>query len=113
MTLLIFACTQAVSWKCGLLNNESVLRLRKAQERVVARMKEGWELGWSSTMDGRVWLQKNGLGRGGETEGVSVATAFALAKAGVIVCDKREFPTSKYRLAENAKSHEERALQEP
>lgn len=75
------------------------MKLTKAQDRVVSLMKEGWELGWSNTMDGRVWLQKGGVGRGGQTERVLVATASALCKAGVIVCDKREFPTSKYRLA--------------
>lgn len=78
------------------------MKLTKAQERVVARMKEGWELGISLTMDGRVWLQKNGVGRGGETEMVHAATASALVKAGVIVCEKREFPTSKYHLARPA-----------
>lgn len=75
------------------------MKLTKAQERVVSRMKDGWELGWSSTMEGRVWLQKGGVGRGGESEKVSTATAHALLKAGVIVCDKRGFPTSKYRLS--------------
>lgn len=78
------------------------MKLTKAQGRVVARMKEGWELGWSNTMDGRVWLQKDGVGRGGETERVLSATAHALVKAGIIVCDKREFPTSKYRLSNPA-----------
>ena len=76
------------------------MKLSKAQERVVSRLKEGWELGWSQTMSKRVWLQKDGVGRGGETEGVASVTANSLLKAGIIVCDKREFPTSRYRLAD-------------
>lgn len=78
------------------------MKLTEAQEHVVTRLKEGWELGWSLTMDGRVWLQKDGVGRGGITEKVSTATAKALRDAGVIVCDKREFPSSRYRLAPGA-----------
>lgn len=80
------------------------MKISKAQQRVVTLMEEGWELGWSSSIGGRIWLQKNGVGRGGETERVLPATAMALIKAGIIVCDKPSFPTSKYRLTNTSKS---------
>lgn len=76
-------------------------KLTQAQEKVISRLNDGWELGWSQTMASRraVWLQKGGVGRGGESETVSVATATILLREGVIECERREFPVTKYRLA--------------
>lgn len=76
----------------------------KAQRQVIDLLEAGWELGWSLTMGGRVWLQKGGVGCGGETLTVRASTANALLKEGILVCEKRDFPTSKYRLARDFES---------
>ncbi len=74
------------------------MALSKSQQLVIDKMKEGWELG-SSTM-GRAWLQKNGLGRGGETMGVHRNTLHSLYKMGLIK-HIYGFPTSHHTLVEN------------
>lgn len=60
------------------------MKLTKAQQKVVDAMREGWELGTSDGPDGRAWLQKGGLGRGGDTMPVQWGTLRALRNAGVV-----------------------------
>lgn len=80
------------------------MKLSKAQAEVVAKMEAGWELGWSSSMDGRVWLQEGGVGKGGQSLNIRTSTATALKKAGVITVTRHEYPTMKYRLAADYKA---------
>lgn len=77
------------------------MKLSKTQQEVVALMREGWELGRSTTMGGRTWLQNGGIGRGGEVKRVSAATATALSRAGVIVSNGYNFPVETFRLKES------------
>ena len=77
-------------------------KLSKAQQEVVAMMENGWELGVSTSFDGRSWLQKGGCGKGGETKTVSIRTFSALRDAGLIESSGRSFPTEKYRLRSNS-----------
>ncbi len=73
------------------------MKLSKTQQEVIDLMKSGWELGQSMAIHSRTWLQKNGLGRGGETKNVSGATVHALYRKGLID-SKDNFPTRKYYL---------------
>jgi hypothetical protein len=67
-----------------------MMQLSKAQSRVLQLLQEGWELGVSSGIVGNAWLQKNGLGRGGETEFVNYNTFHSLYKRGLIKVEKRK-----------------------
>lgn len=72
--------------------------LTERQQRVIDLMKEGWELGISRTYGVRAWLQKDGIGRGGESEDVYLSTFYSLSKKGYIILKKEGFPTSTYKL---------------
>lgn len=80
------------------------MKLSKAQTQVVAKMKEGWQLGRDNTATGGWWLQKDGLGRGGDTITVNGNSAHALFKSGVIQEKKWGFPTSLWELTKYGKS---------
>ncbi len=62
-------------------------------------MQSGWELGTTTRYANgtRAWLQKGGIGKGGESRNISSATVHALSKKGLI---KSEYsvPTKKWRL---------------
>lgn len=81
-------------------------KLSKAQQGVLAMMADGWELGSSSTFTGGSWLQKGGLGRGGESRVVSSATVTALVRAGAIK-QHYGFPTSRYTITPKDPRHED------
>lgn len=76
-------------------------KMTKVQQEVVAMMRDGWELGVLTVLDGRCWLQKGGCGKGGETKSVNNKTVAALRESGVIEIAERSFPTDKYRLRPN------------
>ena len=53
---------------------------------ILERMRNGWELGLSSCgMHSRAWIQKGGLGRGGESATVSRYALRRLRQKGLIV----------------------------
>jgi hypothetical protein len=79
------------------------VKLTKAQQEVIDLMRQGWELGVSTTADGRWWLQKGGLGRGGETNNVNANTAHALLRAGLIRSAGYSFPTQHYLLTDKGR----------
>lgn len=79
--------------------------LSKVQAEVLALLQSGeWELGESvARLSGsRYWLQKGGVGRGGESREVRWSTAKALIDAGLIEAPYA-FPTLKYRLTEKGR----------
>lgn len=60
-------------------------KLTERQLHVVRRMCEGWELGLEQGYRGSFWwLQKNGLGKGGDCENVHASTAESLLKLGLV-----------------------------
>ena len=59
---------------------------------------EGGELGKSMDFEGRAWLQKDGLGKGGATREVRANTFAALYRAGLIELQSNQFPTAIYCL---------------
>lgn len=75
--------------------------ISKAQGRVLERMRNGWQLGLSTALHSRWWLQKGGCGRGGESENVNAGTALALLRRELIQVDKQGFPLTTYRLSDD------------
>ena len=81
------------------------LKLSFVEIKVLTLMREGWELGKvvSCSMGRRIWwLQKNGLGKGGDVFDVrDIRTCYNLYRKGLI---KRvnpgitEFPSEEWRL---------------
>lgn len=86
------------------------MKLSKTQLEVLRLMASGeWELGFTSGFgDAHYWMQKGGLGRGGETKKINVKTGHALYRKGFTELSKLGFPTSHYRLTEKG----QKALEE-
>lgn len=79
--------------------SKSSTSLTPKQREVVDRLREGWELGVSKSLDRqRVWIQKNGVGRGGESVDLRPRTFEALKSAGLLVPSKSKYPTYAYVL---------------
>lgn len=76
----------------------SKTKLSPRQQRVIDLMTEGWELGKPVTFNGRTWLQRDGVGRGGQTEDVHKATFINLYRRGLIKLAKNGFPTQRWKL---------------
>lgn len=75
------------------------MKLSQRQQEVIDLMKAGWELGRSiGGLTNRSWMQKDGLGRGGETKDVHSNTFFALEDKGLIEVEYEKYPRAKYRL---------------
>lgn len=79
-------------------------KLTETQIEVIKLMRKGWQLGCSLTMDSRTWIQKDGVGRGGETKKVSKSVFHGLKDRGVLECVDNDFPTAKYNLNELGKT---------
>ena len=76
------------------------MKLSVLQQKVIDLMNEGWELGLTQGFCPRAWLQKNGLGKGGETLNISVATLYSLERNKLIVSQGYSYPTRTYKLKE-------------
>ena len=77
------------------------MKLPEKQMEVLSLMNQGWELGQS--FDGRAWLQRDGLGRGGDTKDVHGNTFSSLYNKELVKIEKQGFPTSRYTLTNLAK----------
>lgn len=73
-------------------------KLSPAQQRVLALMAEGWELGVSCGLESFAWLQQGGIGKGGPSENVRLNTVHALLDRKLIRAKRREFPSQRYEL---------------
>lgn len=73
-------------------------KLTPIQQEVIDLMKQGWELGGSMGIGSRSWLQKGGLGKGGESKEVKSSTVHTLEYLGYIERGESHFPTLHYRL---------------
>lgn len=81
------------------------MKLSKAQQKIIELMKEGWELGRSTSFaSNRAWVQQDGVGRGGKSEKMSISTFCVLLDKKLIELKKDGFPTSKYQLTELGKN---------
>ncbi len=74
------------------------MKLNENQKRILDKMSNGWQLGQSTTMDSRCWLQLGGCGCGGESQDVNSKSVFALQSRGLIEVDKHDFPLRTFRL---------------
>ena len=79
------------------------MKLTKRQQEVIDYMSDGWALGASHALSSHIWLQKDGLGRGGDCVDVHAATFNGLHRRGMIVSAGYGFPTTKYVLTEAGK----------
>jgi len=68
------------------------------QQEVLRLMANGWELGQGMDRDGRCWIQKGGLGMGGEAETVSNATLHSLWRKNLIIEVAEAFPLRRFGL---------------
>ena len=88
------------------------IKLTPARLAVLLKMAEGWELGRSTSLAmnvNREWLQKDGIGRGGETEKVRAGTARALESAQLIKRVRASFPSQAYVITDYGRQWAERA----
>jgi len=60
------------------------MKLSKAQQDVIDKLKSGWQLGRLTGFDCGWWLQKGELGRGAQICDVKNNTVHALIKRGLI-----------------------------
>lgn len=79
------------------------IKLSDKQKEVIRLMREGWELAKSRTFKGRSWLQKNAIGKGGETKYLHRSTFITLYERKLIE-GEYSFPTSKFTLTEIGKT---------
>lgn len=69
-------------------------------DAVLNMMRDGWSLCYGSGLGTCIWLQKNGCGRGGDSERVHAATFHGLFKRGLIRESHTNYPTSTWELVE-------------
>lgn len=79
------------------------MKLSEKQKMVIQLMRDGWQLGFDR-LSNRSWLQKNGLGRGGETAEVKRSTLQSLRKHELIVNGGHKYPVTQLMLTEKGKS---------
>jgi hypothetical protein len=79
------------------------MKLSPVQREVLRLMSSGWELGEDMGTNSHAWVQKGGLGRGGETKKVNSNTVYALWREKYIEIVKEAFPTRRFKLTEKGK----------
>jgi len=79
--------------------NKRKMKLTEKQQQVIDLMQDGWQLGRDNHNNGRSWLQKGGIGHGGESVSVSRSTVDSLEKKGLIK-SKWGFPMTIFSLAQ-------------
>jgi hypothetical protein len=81
-------------------DNDMASKLTKHQQETLDLLNSGWELGVSSSLTGgNVWLQENGVGKGGATKKVRRSVYEALREGGHIVRIGEHTPTYIYGAA--------------
>lgn len=82
------------SLKGGYMRNP----LGKRQKEVLDLMQSGWELGETEGFSPDAWLQKGGIGRGGERKDVSMNLLISLYKKDLIEVRAKKYPFVYYKL---------------
>lgn len=79
-----------------------------AQQEVINHMAAGWQLGRNSGFGNRIppreWLQKGGIGKGGESKPVRGGTVMSLTDKGLIKPYKGNYPVTTYVLTEEGRA---------
>jgi len=74
------------------------------QKEILHLMSEGYELGLDISYRGGYWLQKGGLGRGGESKhDISSDVCWSLRRKDYISTKYRRFPTEAFQLTKLGK----------
>ena len=87
-------------------------KLSKTQRELLEKIASGeWELGTNTAMASRssAWIQRGGIGRGGESVTVNQATVHALYRRGMITYGDKSFPTRTWKVTEKGRRHAQRA----
>ena len=73
--------------------------LGSRQREILQLIVDGWELGLDLTLGGNYWIQKGGLGRGGESNRkISSDACQSLRNKGYIAAKYRVFPVQAFEL---------------
>lgn len=76
------------------------MRLGKQQRKILELMTQDWQLGLSLGLHPHYWIQKGGLGKGGEANhNLNQVTCLSLVKNGYIRVAYRKFPTEAFELS--------------
>lgn len=75
-------------------------KLTPKQKEIIELLKDGWELGKSEGLTPRVWIQKGGISKGGESKDLRIDTFISLINSRAIIISEEGFPISKYKLTE-------------
>lgn len=78
------------------------MKVTDRQLSVLTLMNDGWQLGCGKTINGRVWLQQGGIGRGGNVQKVHGNTFWFLLHKKLVALDKDGFPNQTYKLTDSA-----------
>lgn len=81
------------------MNNKILDTLSATQIDVLIRLSNGWQLGRSSgffKLHSRTWIQKGGIGKGGEAVTVPSATFKSLLDKKLIILTEERYPTRMY-----------------
>lgn len=78
-------------------------KISSTQAFVLNLLSNGWELGHSKGFKQNAWVQKGGVGRGGESRSISMATFNCLIEIKAIEITTSGYPTDKYKITESAR----------
>lgn len=85
-------------------------KLSKTQRELLEKIASGeWELGTSTAIRRSAWIQRGGIGRGGEVVTVNHATVHALYRRGMITYGDKSFPTRTWKVTEKGRRHAQRS----
>ena len=84
-------------------------KLTKAQQDVIDKMKNGWELGRNTSFFSAspCWIQEGGIGYGGKSQNVSLSTFMVLWNMELIESNSSSFPTETYHLTAKAEGKDD------
>lgn len=80
------------------------IKISSSQASVLQYMRSGWELGHSLGYKSRIWLQKNGIGKGGESINVPAKSFGKILAYNLIELKEKRYPTHIYQLTELGKT---------
>lgn len=77
------------------------IKLTKLRAQILNRMRDGWEMGMAPKLrlGTSYWIQRNGVGRGGETQRFNSSTFEYFLSNKLIELKAKRYPTSIYQLA--------------
>ena len=78
------------------------MRLTNKQKEIIKLMQDGWELGFDNHAN-NVWIQKNGVGYGGDSVNMRMST-FKSLQSMELIFGEYHFPVSKYHLTDLGKN---------